>query len=132
MYHELMNLALSVAQFSPCKRDQVGCVVRNQFGILFSGFNYHPSEICELENGKTKPDTIHAEMMTLGLNDDWINSELFVTRRPCIHCAEKILKARVAKVTYLAKGNTYGIELLEQYKDQITLFEMPLTEVEQI
>lgn len=122
MSDNLMNLALTVAKLSPCKRDQVGCAVLSKSGNVFIGFNYHHSGICELSNGETKSDTVHAEQMALSPMEDWSGGELFVTRRPCINCANKILKAGIVKITYITKGNTFGIELL---KNKVTLVELP-------
>ncbi|MBR7134717.1 MAG: CMP deaminase, partial [Bacteroidaceae bacterium] len=66
--HELdvryMRMARIWAENSYCKRRQVGAIIVKDKMIISDGFNGTPSgfeNICEDENGLTKPYVLHAE-----------------------------------------------------------------------
>ncbi len=116
---EMMRLAEKVALKSVCKRAQVGAVLAHHLdGDRYVGWNLRPcGGDCEGEDGRTLPDVIHAEV-------DVINSAytyqadlggwvLYVTRQPCINCAQLIVGAGIRAVYYRdADDKTDGIEHL--------------------
>ena len=113
---EMMRLAESVALQSVCKRAQVGAVVVTKSGEQYTGFNLNasnPCAACEGEDGRTLPDVIHAEDHALGFVDDGDGSVIYVTRQPCINCAQLIVDAGIGAVYYRdADDKTDGIEHL--------------------
>ncbi len=99
--------------------------------IISDGYNGTPSgfeNICEDENGVTKPYVLHAEANAITkLARSENNSDgatLYVTASPCIECAKLIVQSGIKRVVY---GENYrlndGIEFLKKagietvYKD---------------
>ena len=119
---EMMRLAEKVALQSVCKRAQVGAVVVSSFGAYQSlGWNRVAGDIdgeecCEDEDGKTRPDVIHAEMVAIHKSAYIFairGATLYVTRQPCINCARAIVNAGIKTVYYRdADDKTDGIEHL--------------------
>jgi len=103
---EMMRLAESVALQSVCKRAQVGAVVVTIMGKVYTGWNlnaHEPSGCCEDENGKTLPDVIHAEDHALSFlhhPSDSFGAVMYVTRQPCIKCAQLITQTGIKSVYY--------------------------------
>lgn len=59
-----MKLALEVAQASYCQRKQVGALIVQGDNVIAIGYNGTISgfpNVCELEDGTTRPDVLHAE-----------------------------------------------------------------------
>ena len=82
--------------------------------IISDGYNGTPSgfeNVCEDENGVTKPYVLHAEANAItklarsGNNSD--GSTLYVTASPCIECAKLIIQAGIKRVVY---GEKYRLE----------------------
>ena len=107
---------------SYCKRRQVGALIVKEKMIISDGFNGTPSgfeNICEDENGRTKPYVLHAEANAItkiarsGNNSD--GATLYVTDSPCIECAKLIIQAGIKRVVY---GREYrltdGADLLRR------------------
>ena len=113
---EMMQLAEAEAAKSVCKRAQVGAVVVTKSGEQYVGFNLNasnPCAACEGEDGRTLPDVIHAEDHALGFVDDGDGVAIYVTRQPCINCAQLITAAGIGAVYYRdADDKTDGIEHL--------------------
>jgi dCMP deaminase len=90
--------------------------------IISDGYNGTPSgfeNICEDENGLTKPYVLHAEANAItkiarsGNNSD--GATLYVTTSPCIECAKLIIQAGIKRVVYSEKYRLEdGIELLKR------------------
>ena len=110
------------AENSYCTRRKVGAlIVKNQM-IISDGYNGTPSgfeNICEDDNGVTKPYVLHAEANAItkiarsGNNSQ--DSTLYVTDSPCIECAKLIIQAGIKRVVYGEKYRlTDGIDLLER------------------
>lgn len=107
---EMMRLAESVALQSVCKRAKVGAVVVYENGRIKTGFNHNNGKCCEGVDGRTLPSVIHAEAVAIdaALSDvigDWeqysmVDSVLYVTRQPCIKCAQLITAAGIGEVYY--------------------------------
>ena len=110
------------AQNSYCQRRQVGALVVKNNMIISDGYNGTPSgfeNVCEDDNGVTKPYVLHAEANAITkLARSSNNSEgstIYITASPCIECAKLIIQAGIKRVVY---GEKYrfmdGIELLQR------------------
>ena len=117
-----LRMAKIWAENSYCKRRQVGAILVKDKMIISDGFNGTPSgfeNICEDEEGKTKPYVLHAEANAItkvaksANNSD--GATLYVTTSPCIECAKLIIQAGIKRVVYGEKYRlTDGIELLKR------------------
>lgn len=107
---------------SYCKRRQVGALLVKEKMIISDGFNGTPAgfeNICEDENGRTKPYVLHAEANAItkvaksGNNSN--DATLYVTASPCLECAKLIIQAGIKRVVYRdAYRLTDGIDLLKK------------------
>lgn len=117
-----LRMARIWAENSYCQRRKVGALIVKEKMIISDGFNGTPSRfenICENEEGLTKPYVLHAEANAItkiarsGNNSD--GATLYVTDAPCIECAKLIIQAGIKKVIY---GRQYrltdGEELLKR------------------
>ena len=109
-----LRMARIWAENSYCHRRQVGALVVKDKMIISDGYNGTPSgfeNVCEDENGVTKPYVLHAEANAItklarsGNNSD--GSTLYVTASPCIECAKLIIQAGIKRVVY---GEKYRLE----------------------
>ena len=118
--YRYLRMARIWAENSYCKRRQVGALVVKDKMIISDGYNGTPSgfeNVCEDEEGITKPYVLHAEANAItklarsGNNSE--GSTLYVTASPCIECAKLILQAGIRRVVYAEKYRlTDGIDLL--------------------
>jgi len=102
-----MRAAYAYANLSYCKRRQVGCVIVKDNTIIAIGYNgTNPGDenICEDEDGLTKPEVIHAEDNSLRKlirsPHTAIDSTVFITTCPCLPCARRLVDAGVTTVYY--------------------------------
>ncbi len=115
-----LKMAAIWAENSYCSRRKVGALIVKDKMIISDGYNGTPSgfeNICEDENGLTKPYVLHAEANAItkiarsGNNSD--GATLYVTASPCIECAKLIIQAGIRRVIY---GEPYrlsdGVDLL--------------------
>ena len=117
-----MSMASIWAQNSYCKRRQVGTLLVKDRMIISDGYNGTPSgfeNICEDENGVTKPYVLHAEANAISKIAKSGNSSdgatLYVTASPCMECAKLIIQAGIRRVVYRDEYRiTDGIELLRR------------------
>ena len=110
------------AQNSYCQRRQVGALVVKDGMIISDGYNGTPSgfeNICENDNGVTKPYVLHAEANAItklarsSNNSD--GATIYITASPCIECAKLIIQSGIKRVVYGEKYRLMdGIELLER------------------
>ena len=117
-----LQMARIWAQNSYCQRRQVGALVVNEGMIISDGYNGTPSgfeNVCEDDNGITKPYVLHAEANAItklarsSNNSD--GATIYITASPCIECAKLIIQAGIKRVVYGEKYRlTEGIELLER------------------
>lgn len=117
-----IRMAKIWAENSYCKRRQVGAIIVKDKMIISDGYNGTPSgfeNICEDENGLTKPYVLHAEANAItkiarsGNNSD--GATLYVTSSPCIECAKLIIQAGIKRVVYSeAYRLNDGVKLLER------------------
>jgi dCMP deaminase len=116
-----LEMARIWAKNSYCTRRQVGALVVKNNMIISDGYNGTPSgfeNVCEDDNGITKPYVLHAEANAITkLARSSNNSEgatIYITASPCIECAKLIIQAGIKRVVYCEKYRlTDGIELLE-------------------
>lgn len=120
--YRYLKMASIWAENSYCTRRQVGALIVKDKMIISDGYNGTPSgfeNVCEDENGLTKPYVLHAEANAItkiarsGNNSD--GATLYVTASPCIECAKLIIQAGIKRVIY---GEPYrlsdGIDLLKR------------------
>lgn len=117
-----LRMARIWAENSYCKRRQVGALIVKDKSIISDGFNGTPSgfeNICEDEDGLTKPYVLHAEANAITKvaksNNSSDGATLYVTASPCIECAKLIIQSGIIRVVY---SDIYrccdGIELLKR------------------
>jgi dCMP deaminase len=119
-----MVLALEVAKASYCQRKQVGALIVQGDNVIAIGYNGTISgfpNICELNDGTTSHDVLHAESNAIAKCAKSSNSSdgatLYVTLSPCFECAKIIIQSGIKKVYYLEKyRNTDGLNLLKKSK----------------
>ncbi len=117
-----LEMAQVWAKNSYCKRRQVGAIIVKDRMIISDGFNGTPSgfeNVCEDENGITKPYVLHAEANAITKVAKSSNSSdgatLYVTASPCMECAKLIVQAGIKRVVYHdLYHNTDGIDLLKK------------------
>jgi len=118
-----VKVAKETALLSTAKKLQVGCVIVRDNRILSIGYNGTPSgwDNCCEENGKTKPEVLHAEanalMKLCSSTESSLRATLFVTHTPCIECAKLIYQAGISQVYYINQYDATkgcGQEFLEK------------------
>lgn len=124
-----IRMAKIWAENSYCKRRQVGAIIVKDKMIISDGYNGTPSgfeNICEDENGLTKPYVLHAEANAItkiarsGNNSD--GATLYVTSSPCIECAKLIIQAGIKRVVYSEEYRLNdGVELLKRAGVEVIL-----------
>ena len=110
------------AKNSYCKRRQVGALLVKDRMIISDGYNGTPSgfeNICEDENGVTKPYVLHAEANAItkvaksGNNSK--GATLYVTASPCLECAKLIIQSGISRVVCRDEYRlTDGVDLLRK------------------
>jgi len=119
-----LRMAAIWAENSYCKRRQVGALIVKDKMIISDGYNGTPcgfENVCEDEDGQTKPYVLHAEANAITKiacsNNNSKDATLYVTASPCIECAKLIIQAGIKRIVYSEKYRlTEGIELLERAK----------------
>ena len=117
-----LEMARVWAKNSYCRRRQVGALIVKDRMIISDGYNGTPSgfeNVCEDENGVTKPYVLHAEANAISKVAKSGNSSqdatLYVTASPCMECAKLIIQAGIKRVVYLDEYRlTDGIDLLKR------------------
>lgn len=117
-----IEMASVWARNSYCKRRQVGALLVKDRMIISDGYNGTPSgfeNVCEDENGVTKPYVLHAEANAISKVAKSGNSSegaaLYVTASPCVECAKLIIQAGIRRVVYRDEYRlTDGIDLLKR------------------
>lgn len=90
--------------------------------IISDGYNGTPSgfeNICEDENGVTKPYVLHAEANAITKvaksGNSSLGATLYVTASPCIECSKLIIQAGIKRVVYKDEYRlTDGVDLLRK------------------
>lgn len=117
-----LRMAHIWAENSYCQRRKVGAIVVKDKMIISDGYNGTPSgfeNVCEDENGVTKPYVLHAEANAItklarsSNNSD--GATLYVTASPCIECSKLIIQAGIKRVVYAEKYRLDdGLRLLQR------------------
>lgn len=117
-----LRMAKIWSENSYCKRRQVGAIIVKDNSIISDGYNGTPSgfeNICEDENGITKPYVLHAEANAITKvarsTNNSAGATIYVTASPCIECAKLIIQAGIKRVVYCEEYRVNdGIELLQK------------------
>lgn len=131
-----MRMATIWSENSYCARRKVGALIVKNKMIISDGYNGTPAgfeNICEDDNGVTKPYVLHAEANAITKIARSGNSSegatLYVTASPCIECAKLIIQAGIKRVVYAEKYRLEeGLDLLR--RANIELFYLNLNENE--
>lgn len=117
-----LRMAKVWAENSYCKRRKVGALLVKDKMIISDGFNGTPvgfENICEDDEGRTKPYVLHAEANAITKVAESNNSSkgatLYVTTSPCIECAKLIIQAGIKRIVFAELYRlTEGIDLLKR------------------
>jgi dCMP deaminase len=117
-----LRMATIWAENSYCKRRQVGAIIVKNKMIISDGYNGTPvgfENVCEDENGVTKPYVLHAEANAITTvarsNNSSDGATLYVTASPCLECAKLIVQAGIKRVVYNELYRIVdGLDLLER------------------
>ena len=117
-----LRMAMIWAENSYCQRRKVGAILVKDKMIISDGYNGTPAgfeNVCEDENGVTKPYVLHAEANALTKvarsNNSSDNATLYVTASPCVECAKLIIQSGIKRVVFNELYRiTTGIELLKR------------------
>ena len=117
-----IRMAQIWAENSYCNRRKVGALIVKDKMIISDGYNGTPAgfeNICEDENGVTKPYVLHAEANAITKiacsNNSSMGATMYVTTSPCIECAKLIIQAGIKRVIYSEKYRLEdGLDLLRR------------------
>jgi dCMP deaminase len=120
--YSYLEMAWIWGQNSYCKRRQVGAIIVKDRMIISDGYNGTPSgfeNVCEDEEGITKPYVLHAEANAITKvaksNNSSQDATLYVTTSPCVECAKLIIQAGIKRVVYSNEYRvTDGVDLLHR------------------
>ena len=115
-----LRMACIWAENSYCRRRKVGAIIVKNQMIISDGYNGTPSgfeNVCEDEQGVTKPYVLHAEANAITKvarsNNSSDGATLYVTSSPCVECAKLIIQAGIKRVVYNEQYRlTDGVDLL--------------------
>ena len=110
------------AENSYCTRRKVGALIVKDKMIISDGYNGTPSgfeNVCELEDGTTKPYVLHAEANAITKvaksSNNSLGATLYVTASPCLECAKLIIQSGIKRVVYSEMYRLDdGLRLLER------------------
>ncbi len=117
-----LRMAKIWATNSYCKRRQVGALIVKDNMIISDGYNGTPSgfeNVCEDENGVTKPYVLHAEANAITKvarsGNSAAGATLYVTASPCMECSKLIIQSGISRVVYADEYRLDdGIKLLRR------------------
>ena len=117
-----LRMALIWAENSYCKRRKVGALLVKDKMIISDGYNGTPSgfeNVCEDEEGLTKPYVLHAEANAITKvaksNNSSEGATLYVTTSPCLECSKLIIQAGIKRVVFKdLYRDTSGLQLLKR------------------
>ncbi len=126
-----LEMAAVWAKNSYCTRRQVGAILVKDRMIISDGYNGTPSgfeNVCEDENGVTKPYVLHAEANAITKVARSGNSSegatLYITDSPCMECAKLIIQSGITRVVYAREYRIIdGVDLLRRAGIQVDKFE---------
>lgn len=117
-----LRMARIWAENSYAVRRKVGALLVKDGMIISDGYNGTPSgfeNVCEDENGNTKPYVLHAEANAITKvaqsNNSSKGSTLYITASPCIECAKLIIQAGIKRIVYNEQYRLAdGLEILKR------------------
>ena len=117
-----LKMAAIWAENSYCKRRKVGALLVKNKMIISDGYNGTPAgfeNVCEDDEGRTKPYVLHAEANAITKvarsNNSSEGSTLYVTSSPCIECSKLIIQAGIRRVVFTENYRLEdGINLLKR------------------
>ena len=117
-----LRMAKIWSENSYCVRRQVGALIVKDKMIISDGYNGTPSgfeNVCELDDGTTKPYVLHAEANAITKvaksNNNSLGATLYVTASPCMECAKLIIQSGIKRVVYSEMYRlTDGLDLLHR------------------
>ncbi|MBR3290550.1 MAG: dCMP deaminase family protein [Bacteroidales bacterium] len=129
-----LEMAAIWAKNSYCTRRQVGAILVKDRMIISDGYNGTPSgfeNVCEDENGVTKPYVLHAEANAITKVAKSHNSSdgatLYITDSPCMECAKLIIQAGIRRVVYAREYRIVdGVGLLRRAGIEVEKLEMDI------
>ena len=122
-----LRMASIWAENSYCTRRQVGALIVKDKMIISDGYNGTPSgfeNVCEDEEGLTKPYVLHAEANAITKiarsNNNADGATMYVTDEPCIECAKLIIQAGIKRVVYSRQYRLHdGLDLLKRAQIEV-------------
>ncbi|MDD2381369.1 MAG: dCMP deaminase family protein [Mariniphaga sp.] len=131
-----LKMALIWSQNSYCTRRKVGALLVKDKMIISDGYNGTPAgfeNVCEDDQGNTKPYVLHAEANAItkvaksGNSSD--GATLYVTSSPCVECAKLIIQSGIRRVVFTESYRLDdGIQLLK--RAHIEVKQVQLTDAE--
>lgn len=117
-----LRMAKIWAENSYCQRRKVGAIIVKDKMIISDGYNGTPvgfENVCEDDNGITKPYVLHAEANAITKvarsNNSSEGATLYVTASPCVECAKLIIQSGVKRVVFNEMYRlTDGIDLMRR------------------
>lgn len=117
-----LKMARIWATNSYCVRRQVGALIVKDKMIISDGYNGTPQgfeNICEEEEGRTKPYVLHAEANAITKvaksSNSSLGATLYVTASPCIECAKLIIQSGIVRVVFADEYHSDdGMKLLQR------------------
>lgn len=117
-----LRMAEIWAENSYCVRRKVGALIVREQMIISDGFNGTPAgfeNVCEDENGITRPYVLHAEANAITKvarsNNSSEGATLYVTASPCLECSKLIIQAGIKRVVFHELYRlSDGIDLLKR------------------
>ena len=117
-----LRMARIWAENSYCQRRKVGALLVKDQMIISDGYNGTPAgfeNVCEDENGVTKPYVLHAEANAITkvarIGNSSEGSTLYITASPCLECSKLIIQAGIKRVVYNDRYRIQdGLEILRR------------------
>ena len=117
-----LRMTAICAENSYCQRRKVGAILVKDQMIISDGYNGTPAgfeNVCEDEDGLTKPYVLHAEANAITKvarsNNSSEGATLYVSASPCMECAKLIIQAGIKRVVYNELYRiSLGLDLLER------------------
>ncbi len=127
-----LRMARIWAENSYCTRRKVGALLVKDKMIISDGYNGTPAgfeNVCELDDGTTKPYVLHAEANAITKvaksSNNSLGATLYVTASPCMECAKLIIQSGIRRVVYSEKYRlTDGLDLLERANIETVFLEI--------
>ena len=102
-----LRMAEIWAENSYCVRRKVGAIIVKDRMIISDGYNGTPTgfeNVCEDNDGLTKPYVLHAEANAITKlarsNNSGQDATLYITASPCIECAKLIIQTGIRRVVF--------------------------------